>query len=217
MSSALSSIVLSLDHSGHSVSLALNDQAGIAESRNKLTKRAIQDFDADAILWMDSDIFCAPNSAISLINRDKDIVGATYLARVPPHDLCGKPLNSKPTSDLEEFEFLPSGFMFVKTSVYKAIPEPWYFETYQYGGEPEDQLRNLISDHICESLPPEILSSKEAKEWLSDAIPFLFTEKNSEDVSFCKKARRHGFKVWCDLNVTGDIVHMGKKGYSVRQ
>lgn len=213
MSTALSTIVLELDHAGHDVSLSVNEQAGIAESRNKLVRRSIYEINSDAILWIDSDIFCKANSANSLIEDDKDIVGATYLSRVPPHELCGKPISQKPTNRLEEFEFLPGGFMLVRSNVYKAIPEPWYFETYAYDGVVKEQLLSVLSDITGATVPPEVLSSHEAREWL---LSCPHTMSNSEDVSFCKKARRYGYNIWCDLEVTGNIVHMGKKGYSVR-
>ena len=33
----------------------------------------------------------------------------------------------------------------------------------------------------------------------------------SEDINFCRKALRYGYRLWCDLNLTWELQHIGKQ------
>jgi hypothetical protein len=32
----------------------------------------------------------------------------------------------------------------------------------------------------------------------------------SEDLAFCRRARRAGYQIWCDLRLTGETAHLGE-------
>lgn len=193
------------------------ETASIAGSRNDLVQQAL-DAAADCLLWWDSDVVAPAGAVLRLLSHKKDIAGATYPNRTPPHALEGKPLDPDAQSGLIEFEHMPSGFMLVKMDVYRAIPRPWYFETYAYQGDLHAQIEALLGDTFQVKVPASVadaMGSAEAFMHWEYALKDQLTQKRSEDTNFCMKARRHGFQIWGDIDLTRAITHVGKHGVSL--
>jgi hypothetical protein len=180
MSMALAALTMVSTQAGIVLSFGALDMAGISRSRNILARSA---FDAQAthILWIDSDMVFPPDALIRLLNHGKDIVGCPYPMRTPPYALTGKPIDCFAFEGLAPMEFLPGGFMLVRTAIYANLPAPWYWETYGHecpeAGEPDD-------------MPA--------------------TQERSEDVNFCLKARGFNYEIWGDLDLMRQLVHVGK-------
>lgn len=194
--------------------------AMISNQRNECVKHALDNGD-EYILWIDSDMVFPPQTLHALLLRDKDIVGATYNKRLPPYETLGywtgKPDLSK--GGLIEALFLPGGMLLVKTAVYRRLGYPWYFETYRWrGGSETDKFFNMLDDvtdaPMPESLRAKLTASKDLRDWLDkshEAVRNQTGDIVSEDNNFCRRARKAGFSMWCDLDLSYRIAHIGEQ------
>lgn len=126
----------------------------ITQARNRLVQRAL-DLKADYVLFMDSDMKFPFDALLRLVTHDKDIVGATYNKRVPPYETLGRflgPQRDLSKGGLIECEFLPTGFLLIKTSVFRAMSEPnrreqiWFREHYD---RPETEPTRYIGEDVA--------------------------------------------------------------------
>jgi glycosyltransferase involved in cell wall biosynthesis len=202
-----------------------NQSSVITMSRNYIVKRALA-MNADYILWIDSDMGFPPDTALRLLAHDKDIVGATYNQRVKPYRTLGRAKrlpNETPeitsrrahAGGLVEMEEMPGGMMLIRTDVYRRVPWPWYFETY-YRPEAMKGFRDMLRDYAQVPMPRDLeermMSVPGFKDWLAQEHAHegqLGAEYISEDINFCIKAKRYGYRLWCDLNLTWEVVHIG--------
>lgn len=193
----------------------------ITKGRNDLVGKALE-HGAEYIQWIDTDMVGPPDTLMRLLAHNKDIVGATYNKRVPPYETLGK-LKGAPMSidevakgGLVEAEEMPGGCMLVKTDVYRRIRWPYYSECYEWEGETgTDKLKNFLRDNYAVEPPREVLDSLDGtavSAWLND-YESKITRKPwsyySEDLSFCRKVRKAGYRLWCDLSLTFNMTHLG--------
>lgn len=153
----------------------------------------------DFVFWIDSDIVWKPEQVIRLINWNKDIVSGIYLCEgeeVYPtvinwdlqffknngyfeflnKDRAEEELKK---SDLLEVSYNGMGFMAVKYGVFESI-----------GYSPFAPIFTKIEKEKIEK------KEKSEKEESVEIVDFA-----SEDVSFCLRAGRIGYKVYADLGV----------------
>jgi glycosyltransferase involved in cell wall biosynthesis len=205
---------------GFNQSLLGQQQAGIADSRNTLVRNALE-VEADYLLWLDADMAFSPDSMLRLLQHDKDIVGATYPRRVPPYIINGRPLQGDIFDEpLQEMEFMPFGFMLVKADVFRKIPEPWFFESCPQIGSPAEQIVAALEGAVNADLPPEFLAriGQLTEEFnIEDGEGKLkLTANRGEDGNFCRKARKYGYQIWSDSDLSKEMIHMGKQAVSIR-
>jgi cellulose synthase/poly-beta-1,6-N-acetylglucosamine synthase-like glycosyltransferase len=193
----------------------------VSKARNSLSEKSLG-FGADYILFVDSDLVFPHDSLCRLISHGKDIIGATYNKRVPPFETLGHFIGEKrdlSTGGVIEADYMPGGFMLIKTDVLKALPQPWFFETYYR--TPEDATLSalgIFADQYREPMPVEMAAAiadvPGVKDWLQeqrkDAVEFD-ARYMSEDYNFCRKARKAGFQIWCDLDLTFQMAHIGEQ------
>lgn len=192
----------------------------ISKQRNDLVNIARQ-HKMDYILQIDSDLVFPPDALLRLLKHDKDIVGATYNKRVAPYETLGRLEGDMPDdpgkTPLCKAIFLPGGFMLMKMSVFERIPPPWYFETYAWPGETgTDALKNYVRSNYTNSCPESALSELDGSnlsKWADEIWPeerkFMGASYVSEDINFSRLVRRHGLEMWCDLQLTWEIKHLG--------
>ena len=126
----------------------------------------------------------------------KDIVGAAYVRRSPPHELLVKPLPGAGAQTLagglHEVALVPTGCLLVRASVFHDLQRPW-FES------------------------PSVRSPEQLPEALRDYVaPYALPAIIGEDTWFCATARAAGFKVWLDVDLTRDIGHIGEHTFTVQ-
>lgn len=106
----------------------------IHDARNKIAQEAI-DKGASHLMFIDSDIKFPPDGVNRLLKQDKDIIGGLYYRRQPPHMPTINQLeNDKiviphtfPTDKTFEAFAVATGFMLIKTEVFKKVSPPWFF------------------------------------------------------------------------------------------
>lgn len=152
-------------------------------ARNELV-RGCMDAGLEWMLFLDTDMTFPPDTLVRLLASGKEIVGATYLRRVPPHGLLGVPTvrgGEMATSGLEEMDRMPTGVLLIRRTVFQKLPYPWF-------------VTNLM---------------------VANGKPVLDAEKGlsvmTEDYFFSDLARQHGFKLWCDLDLTKQIGHISSR------
>ena len=163
----------------HDITLLCAGGCYVERNRTTMVKEAIA-FGMEKVLFVDSDMFFAPDCLNRLLSHDKDIIGAAYNGRIQgdpqttvkqlgPEGIAGKPLAAPLLSGVFPAYAVGTGFMLIDCHVFQRIPQPWFHTTYHADGEVD------VGD----------------------------------DVWFCLQAQKAGFQVWCDntLNVkhTGDF------------
>lgn len=194
----------------------------ITSARNTLVDKGLG-FGVDWFFWIDSDMRFPPDSLVRLMKANKAMVGATYNKRTPPHTTLGHFIKKDLDRDIAkggliEADFMPGGLMLIKADVYRSMEYPWYFETYHWNGKsPLDSFVRMLQDWSTVEIPDSVLSSlysiKGIREWLSECEPPEWMKKTrlmSEDYNFCRKVRRRGFEIWCDLDLTYEVGHIGE-------
>lgn len=156
----------------------------IYDSRNKLAGLAI-DMEADYILWLDSDMVFRPDTLERMLafldeHPDVDILSGLYFRRAAPFTpVLFETLEVNEKNELEwsDFEVLPD--------------EPFEIAGCGFG---------------CVLMRTDCLLDIAAKE---GGIGNWFTPlaNAGEDCAFCIRARREGYKIYCDPSV--DLGHMG--------
>lgn len=193
----------------------------ITMARNDLVNRALE-MNADWLLFIDSDLIFPQDAAIRMMKHDKDIVGATYNKRVPPYETLGKLKGARPSQQelakggLWEADYLPGGFMMIKADVFRKTPWPWFYESFIRPGTPMESFLQLMRENFMLQPPQPVVdlftTSKELSTWLEE--DFTLEPGNrvmSEDYCFCRKATHAGYRIWCDLDLTWQMKHIGEQ------
>ena len=114
----------------------------ISQARNRLVHAAL-DWEADFILWMDSDHVFPTSALLRLLAWDKEIVGCNYARRdqtgTTANSLSGLELvfttpEKADEGRLEQVSRMGLGLCLISTKVFRAIPAPWFAEISLGGG-----------------------------------------------------------------------------------
>lgn len=150
----------------------------IPYARERLAEGALAE-GCDYLFMIDDDMLAPPDLFYKLVAHDKDIVAALAFTRNPDHrpviyetvegfsHEAGKSygftrfVNNYPRNTLVECDAVGFGAVLIKTSTFKALPQPWFFGM----------------------------------------------ERTGEDITFCVKARKAGFKVFMDTSIK--LGHLG--------
>lgn len=145
----------------------------IYSSRNQLAADAIK-AGVDYVVWFDADMSFQPDTLERLIQRLEegcDIISGLYFRRLAP--------------------FTPVLFKWLNID---SVLNRWQ----GYDDYPEDSLFELQGIGFgCCAMKAEVLMDLIATE----KQPFTPLEGFGEDLSFCIRARKHGYKIWCDSTI----------------
>lgn len=128
--------------------LHVQEACYVDNSRDKIVKIALRE-KASHVLFVDSDIEFPPEAVQQFLDHDLDIVGALYPRRQYPYrptinKVDGKRLivpASYPKDRLFETDAVGTGFMLIKTSVFKKLGDPPYFRIQKFYGQ---QIRDDV-------------------------------------------------------------------------
>lgn len=189
-----------INMSHHNIELVFPRSSVVADNRNAAVGMVLNSgLPFTHILWLDFDMVFPHDVIDRLLNHKRQVVGASYLRRTPPHSWTHTPLH-EPYGDsgLEAVAALPSGMMLVGIEVYKQLPfrfGRWY-EHYTMIA-PDDPLVPLARDLYPVDIP-----------WppSHDVYPHTI----GEDTFFCLQCRDTGIPVWRDVALSHEIGHIGK-------
>lgn len=220
---ALAGLVHQSVLSGLNVFVMGMEGATVSKARNNLTRNALA-AGADFLFFLDSDMIVPPESLAVLVKHDKDIAAITYNKRAHPYETLGHlkgPERDVTQGGLFEANFMPGGAMLIKAEVMKTLGYPWFFESYFWqSSSVEGAFIKMLADWSLVEMPlsirnrlandPEILvwldENEQARKGFADGVDMI-----SEDYNFCKRAVRHGFKIWCDMDLTFKTGHIGNQ------
>lgn len=86
--------------------------------------------DADALLFLDSDMFPTEDMLVKLIEADKDIISALAFRRVPDYEPCiftEEGFYHDYPEGLIEVEATGMACTLIKRGVFERVPKPWFF------------------------------------------------------------------------------------------
>jgi hypothetical protein len=158
--------------------------ADAAENRNMMVKLGLEQ-DADAFLFVDADMTFPADGLVRLLHRRVPIVGADYRNRQPPHRKLGLTVLGEPVADDE--------------------PEP-------VNGMVDRGVIGLgfvlVRRQVFLNLPQPWFARTWIPEHAKPDNPFGFS---TDDSYFFHYARlRAGVQVWCDLELTREVCHIGQ-------
>ncbi len=201
----------------------------VTQSRNRLVSDALE-HDPDFIMMIDTDMLFPADAMMKLLEHDLDIVGANYARRSHPYTMLGHPLvwtSDLPPGGLVEYEALPTGMLMIKADVFRKMPWPWFYETYHRERGPDkshpieaffDHLEDSFFMDLPEKIEWELRRNKDLMKWVTDAANQHWCNTIDErypytgdDYAFSLKARRHGYKIWCDFDLTYQVGHIGEQ------
>lgn len=141
----------------------------------------------DWLFFLGSDIVVPRDALRRLLRHNADIVGATYLRAMEPHGLIVKPLGDRPVDQ-------DSGMVEVE-----ALPAGCLLVRVSVLDKiRRPYFRPLIVDEVFE---PEHVPPTIAPEY----------------AGFCAASRAAGLQVWCDLDLSKEVTHVGEVGYRLDQ
>lgn len=186
------SLIQLITNSSQYVALGLTNaiSSRIAQNRNIIVKNA-RDLDATDILWVDSDSVFPVHGLMKLLCWEKDIVCATTTRRKGT-DRSPVALPSRDQVIVKDqilVRMRQVGFPFMLTSmkVFNKLDELGLAPDGAYFAEPSrDSLRKLGWDIEGE-----------------DALI-------GEDEYFCQLVHKAGFDIWCDMELSMEIGHVGQ-------
>lgn len=158
----------------------------VQKNRNNAVAWA-QANDCEAILFVDSDLTFPPQVLERLLAHERDIVGATYARRTPPHSNLAKPKGGRAgvVNGLVEVDALPTGCLLIRMGVFEKLVRPYF---------------------RCGAVA-------EGETWEGLSGPM----DTGEDYNFCIAARRAGFSIWMDTELSFELVHWGEIGYRLAE
>jgi hypothetical protein len=192
-------------------------------ARNELT-RIIYNKSPDFthILYVDTDMTGLSAELVAdLIRADKDIIAPVMTGRAFPFKICNyapdieKAIDSQSTI---ECETVGTGCMLVKKAVLDAIGEAtpsgplWFHNDRQPRPTFKDELDAKLKElELLEAENPIEAAFLEGVKIGLNA--HRGTDYLGEDITFCKMAKRNGFRIWTNCKYT--LQHIGECAYGL--
>lgn len=161
-----------------------------AQSRNRLVRHAMRS-GAEWLLWIDADMVFPPDALLRLLAYDLDIVGVDYRLRGPPFRRIGL--------------FMRDDDKMRTTHVSMADAKA------QATGLLEMAVLGLGFILVRASVFQKLRSPWFGRMWSPEHASLGNPDGfSTEDSYFCSVARHHGYSVWCDLDLSAQIQHVGE-------
>ena len=135
--------------------------------------------DFDYIWWVDSDMKFPIDAPIRMLKRNKPIVGVNYRRRRFPNPNF-------------------TGMSGTAGS---------YTEFQTTDNSPPMELIDVLP-HGCVLVKREVYEKIPQPHYLQEFIPELNLEIG-EDIFFCNQAKKAGYEIWCDQELSKEVAHIG--------
>ena len=161
-----------------------------AQGRNRLVRLALE-ARADWLLWIDADMVFPPEALLQLLAHDLDIVGADYRLRAPPFKRIGLFLHDE--DQVRHSRVLRAQAQLQQTGLVEMAMLGLGFI--------------LVRAAVFKKLPAPWFGRTWVKEHATLDNPDGFS---TEDTYFCNCARISGYPIWCDLDLSAKVQHIGE-------
>ncbi len=191
------SLIQLITQSSQFVSLGLTNAVSsrIAVNRNIIVKNA-RSMDVTDILWIDSDSTFPVQSLMQLLMHDKDIVCATTCRRKgndrSPVALPLDFASIEPNQRMVKMRQIGFPFMLTKMAVFDKLDELGLAPDEAYFAEPPRWMVNQLG-------------------WDVPGADALL----GEDEYWCQLVLKAGYDIWCDMELSMQIGHIGTKVYYI--
>lgn len=135
--------------------------------------------DFDYIWWVDSDMKFPIDAPIRLLKRNKEIVGVNYRRR------------RFPNANFTGMSGQPGNYTEFQTT----------------DNSPAMELIDVLP-HGCVLVKREVYEKIPHPHYLQEFIPELNLEIG-EDIFFCQQAKKSGYEIWCDQELSKEVAHIG--------
>jgi hypothetical protein len=160
----------------------------ISINRNNIVRDA-RSMGATDILWIDADTRFPTNGLLRLLECDKDIACATTCMRKESGIPIGAALDPTIQAKLIRMKLVGFPFMLTKLSVFDKFDELWPERKGCYFAEPP--------------------------RWAFPQMGAIQDEVVGEDEYFCHYALEAGLDIWCDMELSTEIGHIGSTVYYI--
>ena len=170
---------------GHNI--ISNECSLISAGRNEMCQAWANNTNADYLMFIDSDMQFPPYGVSRLVKRDLDVVGGVYFRK--------------------EAEARPLVFRYSAEGLFETMKDVPVDEVFEVDGIGTGFM--LIKRKVIEAFTPAV-----CKE-LGNPFGIGFGptgREEGEDLSFCRRAQKLGFKVWADPTIP--LGHIGKIAYT---
>lgn len=191
-------IIQLITQSAQFVSLGLTNAVSsrVAVNRNVIVENARQ-LGATDILWIDSDSIFPVHALVKLLMHQKDIVCATTCRR--------KGTNREPVATPIDITAIEQNQILVPMS---TIGLPFMLTSMKVFDK-IDEL-GLAPDHSYFAEPPRWMMRERGEDIAgTDALM-------GEDEYWCHLARKAGFDIWCDMELSMEIGHVGMDTFYIK-
>lgn len=181
-------LVFNTIQKGVQVHFAISHASFIDWARNICVEKALKQ-KTDYLFFLDADVLVPQDIILQLLKHEKDVVSGPYNHKNPPFKPQAYLENSNGSftpqlfdePKLYEVDAAGSGCLLVKTSIFEKIEKPWFAVI----------LPNTLPEY---------------------AQNLGIDKENGlgEDMFFCKKLKKSGFKIFYDNSIEG-VQHIGAK------
>jgi hypothetical protein len=171
------------EQQGIPVVLEIDTGTVLSNQRQVLSDSAMNNHQADHIMWLDSDMTFPEDVIVRLLEHKKNVVCATYSKRVAPfHPTAFYNIEPVEPVDTEQHglvavKYSGMGCMLVRASVVDNIPSPHY-----------------------------------PLKWHAPSSTW-----HGEDMGFCDLLADNNITLFCDLDLSREIGHLGVQEFYVNQ
>lgn len=181
----------------------------------------------DFLFSVDDDVFLTPDTIISLIEADKDVIAGIYrlgqdqpvsAVRIPPGGPSWQDVFQK--NLLTPATYVSTGCMMIRRNVIDGMIEQLHILAHSVHDLVKNgrHNKNYSDEQFIKDVKKAILADVEYKRNVTGDIcwalyqPFIHKEEYlSEDWAFCQRAKDAGFEIWVHGGVK--CGHMKKKLY----
>lgn len=176
-------------------------------ARNTLVAMFMADTDATDLFFLDYDVGFDPIAVVKLLQRPEEIIAGAYRVKVDDRTefsvvpkrkdgrVIGKEISTEPPLAIIEADFLATGFMRIKRTVFEQMANAYPALKYE--------------ENVVKTVNREI---KEAYDFFGMGIDHTRGRYTTEDYMFCKRWRDIGGQLWIYPDINFD--HIGRKAYS---
>lgn len=157
--------------------LVIESPRGIVHTaRNKIVEDALK-YDTEYLLFLDDDTLPTKDLLQKLFAADKDIIGPIVHRRKPPYAPC------------------------VFKGKHKGLSK--YYKAVMCGVQEVDVIgmaATLIRTDVFRKILKDCPENDNRRK--ADVFMWYYFTHKGEDFNFCEEARKSGFKIWCDTDIT---------------